>query len=135
MQKGPCVFWCLMILAGNALGQATNASLNEDYYHAIDRYEIKAGRVVPALFTTLKPYKRNAIIAYIDSLDTADGVFTSPADRFNYDYSDDELRGFVLPIRNLREQAREVHVIFNNNLEDQGVRNARSMLRLLAETF
>lgn len=86
MQKGPCVFWCLMILAGNALGQATNASLNEDYYHAIDRYEIKAGRVVPALFTTLKPYKRNAIIAYIDSLDTADGVFTSPADRFNYDY-------------------------------------------------
>lgn len=57
------------------------------------------------------------------------------SDRFNYDYSDDELRGFVLPIRNLREQAREVHVIFNNNLEDQGVRNARSMLRLLAETF
>lgn len=57
------------------------------------------------------------------------------SDRFNYDYSDDELREFVLPVRRLREQAREVHVIFNNNLEDQGVRNARTMMRMLAETF
>ncbi|HEY5807133.1 MAG TPA: DUF72 domain-containing protein [Povalibacter sp.] len=55
------------------------------------------------------------------------------SDRFNYDYSDAELRGFVTPVRRLREMADEVHVIFNNNLEDQGVRNARTMLRLLNE--
>jgi hypothetical protein len=86
MQKGAPVFWCLMMLAGSALAQATNASLNEDYYHWLDRYEIKAGRVAPELFTTLKPYKRSAIVAYIDSLDTVDHVFVSPSDRFNQEY-------------------------------------------------
>jgi hypothetical protein len=76
----------LAILALNAAAQSTNASLNEDYYHWLDRYEIKAGRVVPELFTTLKPYKRSDIIAYVDSLDAIDQVFTSQADRFNHEY-------------------------------------------------
>lgn len=55
------------------------------------------------------------------------------SDRFNYDYTDAELRGFVAPLRRLRDLAGEVHVIFNNNLEDQGVRNARSMIHLLQD--
>jgi len=54
------------------------------------------------------------------------------SDRFNYDYSEAELRGFVDPVRRLAQQADQVHVIFNNNLEDQGVRNARSMTQLLS---
>lgn len=69
-----------------ALAQSTNAPLNEDYYHWIDRYEIKAGRVVPELFTTIKPYKRSMIIAYVDSLNKKDNVFTSPSDQYNYNY-------------------------------------------------
>ncbi len=85
MQKSLFVFW-LVILAGEAIAQATNASLNEDYYHWLDRYEIKAGRVVPELFTTVKPYKRSAIVAYVDSLEAKDRVFSSPADKFNYEY-------------------------------------------------
>jgi hypothetical protein len=76
----------LGILAFNAGAQSTNASLNEDYYHWLDRYEIKAGRVVPQLFTTLKPYKRSDIVAFVDSLDTIDHIFTSGADRFNQEY-------------------------------------------------
>jgi hypothetical protein len=66
--------------------QSTNAPLNEDYYHSLDRYEIKSGRISPELFTTVKPYKRNAIVAYIDSLEKRHGVFSSRADRFNRDY-------------------------------------------------
>lgn len=85
MQKCLFVFW-LAISIGNAFAQATNAPLNEDYYHRIDRYEIKAGRVVPELFTSVKPYKRDGIVAYIDSLEAKDHIFTSPADKFNYDY-------------------------------------------------
>lgn len=85
MQKGPFVFW-LVIFAGNAFGQATNASLNEDYYHWLDRYEIKAGRVAPELFTTLKPYKRNTLVAYVDSLESRDHAFTSTTDKYNYEY-------------------------------------------------
>lgn len=85
MQKSFFVF-CLLIWAGNAFSQATNASMNEDYYHWLDRYEIKAGRVAPELFTTVKPYKRNTIVAYVDSLQAKDSVFRSPADKYNYEY-------------------------------------------------
>src|SRR5689334_9987141 len=68
-----------------ARSQSTFAPLNEDYYNRIDRYEIKAGRVVPEIFTSVKQYKRSAIVAFLDSIRKAD-VFTSKADQFNYDY-------------------------------------------------
>src|SRR6188768_2102223 len=70
----------------NVFAQSTNAPLNEDYYHWVDRYEIKAGRIAPELFTTIKPYKRSAIVAYVDSLQKKDQVFTSRAYLFNYEY-------------------------------------------------
>lgn len=75
---------CLSSLSG--LAQSTNAALNEDYYHWIDRYEIKAGRIAPELFTSVKPYKRSAIVAYVDSLQKKDQVFSSRSDQFNYEY-------------------------------------------------
>lgn len=81
----------LLILSGflfclPAKGQSVNASLNDDYYHWIDRYEIVSGRISPELFTTLKPYKRSWIVAYVDSLHAKPGVFTSKADEFNYQF-------------------------------------------------
>ena len=63
-------------------GQSNYAPLNEDYYHWIDRYEVKSGMLMPQIFTTIKPYKRSGIIAFIDSLESME-VFTSSADRFN----------------------------------------------------
>src|SRR5882672_10519645 len=66
--------------------QSTNATLNEDYYHWVTRYEIKAGRIAPELFTSVRPFKRKAIVALMDSLEKKDHVFTSVADQFNYEY-------------------------------------------------
>jgi hypothetical protein len=74
------------LVPGLLLAQSTNATLNEDYYHWIDRYEVKAGRVAPELFTSVKPYRRSLIIAFVDSLNAKDGVFTSRQDRFNYEF-------------------------------------------------
>src|SRR3981189_2890655 len=74
------------LIPGFAVAQSTNASLNEDYYHWIDRYEVKAGRVVSEIFTSVKPYQRKAIIAFMDSLHAKDRVFMSRSDRFNYEY-------------------------------------------------
>ncbi|MFM8832049.1 MAG: hypothetical protein ACKOEV_00145, partial [Cytophagales bacterium] len=71
---------------GSVFSQSTNAPLNEDYYHWLTRYEIKAGRLAPEWFTTVRPFKRNAIVSFIDSLHTKDSVFASRADKFNYDY-------------------------------------------------
>jgi hypothetical protein len=68
-----------------AHAQSVNAPLNEDYYHWLDRYEVRSGKISPELFTTVKPYRRNAIVAYIDSLQ-ADSLFLSRQDKYNYEY-------------------------------------------------
>jgi hypothetical protein len=67
------------------LAQSNYAPLNEDYYHWIDRYEVKSGRIIPEVFTTVKPYKRSAIVAFLDSADRYQ-VFQSAADEFNSTY-------------------------------------------------
>ena len=54
---------------------------------------------------------------------------TTSADRFNYDYTDDELRGFAKQIESVG--ASSVHVVFNNNYEDQGQRNARTLMTMV----
>jgi uncharacterized protein YecE (DUF72 family) len=56
---------------------------------------------------------------------------TVASDRFNYDYPDEELAAFVPGIRGLADQAEAVNVVFNNNYEDQGQRNASTLQRLL----
>ncbi|MBC6942731.1 MAG: DUF72 domain-containing protein [Xanthomonadales bacterium] len=53
------------------------------------------------------------------------------SDRFNYDYPSAELAQFVPRLRSLAASAALVHVVFNNNYEDQGVRNARELIDLL----
>ncbi len=69
----------------SATAQSTNLPLNEDYYHWIDRYEVKSGKVFPQIFTTIKPYRRSDIIDFVDST-AAEGLFQSASDQFNLNY-------------------------------------------------
>jgi hypothetical protein len=70
-----------------SLAQSSYAPLNEDYYHWVDRYEIKSGKIRPEIFTGIKPYKRSDIVAFVDSLHQGEAnVFTSKTDEFNYNY-------------------------------------------------
>ncbi len=55
------------------------------------------------------------------------------SDRFNYLYSVAELNEWAPRIRRLAAAASIVHVLFNNNYQDQGVVNARRMAALLAD--
>jgi hypothetical protein len=83
------VFFGIMLLAACADqvdAQSTNATLNEDYYHWIDRYEIKSGKIVPGFFTSVKPYKRDAIIRYLDTLAATGSLFSSRSDQYNLEY-------------------------------------------------
>lgn len=78
----------LILLVFNAIlavGQSSYATFNESYYHWIDRYEVKAGKIYPQIFTSVKPYKRSDIVAFADSVQQ-DGLFQSRADQFNYEY-------------------------------------------------
>jgi uncharacterized protein YecE (DUF72 family) len=52
-------------------------------------------------------------------------------ERFNYHYNDQELDDLAEKVRVLSEAAREVHVIFNNNMENYAVDNATGMMRRL----
>lgn len=56
---------------------------------------------------------------------------SSSGDRFDYLYSDEELAELAGIARWLAERSRVVHVIFNNNVAGQGIRNARTIMRLL----
>ena len=49
----------------------------------------------------------------------------SSSERFDYEYQEQELRAFIAPVRRLAEQVECVHVVFNNNLRDQGIRGAQ----------
>ena len=63
--------------------------------------------------------------------ETWDKKGSAASDRFNYLYAEGELREWVPKVRSLAENAKEAHVLFNNNYEDVGVRNARQMAAML----
>jgi uncharacterized protein YecE (DUF72 family) len=54
---------------------------------------------------------------------------SSSAQRFNYDYNDGELGALAKQIESIT--ASSVHVIFNNNYEDQGQRNAKALTAIV----
>jgi uncharacterized protein YecE (DUF72 family) len=53
------------------------------------------------------------------------------SERFNYDYGAAELAEVAEQVTRLSAQVPSTHVVFNNNLEDQGQRNAASLTTLL----
>jgi uncharacterized protein YecE (DUF72 family) len=55
----------------------------------------------------------------------------SSRDRFNWEYSKDELEEWLPKIRSAMEAAETVHVFFNTNYADQGPRNAVRLMELL----
>jgi uncharacterized protein YecE (DUF72 family) len=55
----------------------------------------------------------------------------SAAERFDYRYSEEELRSFIPPLIDVAGRVGAVHVIFNVNNGDQGVHGARTMRGLL----
>lgn len=55
----------------------------------------------------------------------------SPAERFNYLYSEEELKPWASKIAEISQQANEMHVLFNNCYQDKAVVNARQMCFML----
>jgi uncharacterized protein YecE (DUF72 family) len=55
------------------------------------------------------------------------------AERFKYLYSEDELKQWVGPARELAGEAKQLHVLMNNCYADYGVRNAGQFADLVAD--
>lgn len=80
------IFLLLVLISPFVAGaQSAYIPLNEDYYHRLDRYEVKSGKVLPQLFTGIKQYKRSDAIDFIDSVNQ-EGLITSKVDQFNLEY-------------------------------------------------
>ena len=60
-----------------------------------------------------------------------EGRSATAAERFDYLYTEDELREWVPAIQRLAGEAREVHVLMNNCHRDYSVRNAHQIGELL----
>jgi uncharacterized protein YecE (DUF72 family) len=57
----------------------------------------------------------------------------TPAERFRYLYSRDELAEWVPRVREVAREAKEVHLMFNNCYANYGTTNAREIAALLAD--
>lgn len=101
------LFACMAPLS--VFAQSSYAPLNETYYHGIDRYEIRTGRVLPQLFTTVKPYKRSDIAAYVDTVTVLEG-FVSKADGFNRDFYRKDNWEFARPETNTSRRPFLKHI-------------------------
>lgn len=55
----------------------------------------------------------------------------SASSRFNYDYTEQELGELAVSILQIAKAVERTHVVFNNNFEDQGQRNARTLMGIL----
>lgn len=66
-----------------ALAQSNDAPLNPDYYHQLERYEVRSGQLASTFDTNVKPYSRQGIGSFLDSLTF---IPASSVDRFNLHY-------------------------------------------------
>jgi uncharacterized protein YecE (DUF72 family) len=88
---------------------------------------------VPAVWAATNPA---LAIVRLHGRNTAtwdDKAAQAASDRFDYDYSDEELDELAPRIAEIASLVDSVHVIFNNNYEDQGQRNAKTLERIIRD--
>lgn len=81
----PLAFTLFVLFNIQAFAQGAYSPFDRDYYHLIERYEIQQGKMNPSFHTGFKPYRRDHLAAYLDSLH-ASGKLASRTDAFNLDY-------------------------------------------------
>ena len=64
--------------------------------------------------------------------DTWEKKGIGPAERFNYLYTEEELKPWASKIAEISKQTGQMHVLFNNCYQDKAVVNARQMCFMLA---
>ncbi len=64
------IIFFLTISINFLFAQSTFIPLNSDIYHTIDRLELIEGKIIPTVFTGIKPFSRKAVIEYIENNDS-----------------------------------------------------------------
>ncbi|GAB3933262.1 hypothetical protein GCM10028804_48990 [Larkinella terrae] len=76
--------------SGLTQAQSQKIPLNNDYYHLIDRLEIKQGQWASSFHSSVKPYNRQAVVQLTDSILSDPFVRLSPVDLFTIRYLRDD---------------------------------------------
>ncbi|MEZ0611069.1 hypothetical protein ACAW74_21325 [Fibrella sp. WM1] len=109
--------FCLLPLS-LVYAQSPLIPLNQDYYHLIDRYEIRLGRWADQHHSTVKPYNRQAVMQLVDTLenDPDQEISLSPTDRFNINYLRDDSWEWASP-QPVKAQFPRVAVAFGQSTD------------------
>ena len=117
--------WMEPDAAASSLAMLERAGLA---YVSVDEPQLERTSTPPVVAAT-------APLAYIRlhgrNADTWNITTGAASDRFKYLYSDDELEEWAPLVQEVARRAETVHVLFNNNYEDWGMRNARRMAQIL----
>lgn len=89
------------------------------------------GSSVPAVWEVTSPELAIVRLHGRNTHTWAKKGLTASSERFNYDYSDDELRELAAKIKEISHTVPVVHAVLNNNYQDQGQRNARTLAGFL----
>ena len=112
---------------------------------AVDEPQLKGLLPPVTMLTTEDAYVRfhgrNARNWWAGSVERGSGSSRSrdgtgsarPGDRYDYDYSEAELREWIVKIAGLAQQARRTYLFFNNCHAGQAARNAKLMQELLRQ--
>lgn len=85
-------------LTASAQAQSQKIPLNSDYYHLIDRLEIKQGQWASGFHSSVKPYSRQSVVQLTDTILSNPFVRLSPVDRFTIRYLRDDSWEWVPPV-------------------------------------
>lgn len=94
-------------------------------YAIADEPQLSRGTVQPLVATT------SADLAYLRLHGRNAKGWLGHSGRYDYDYSTEELVGFVEIVEQLAGSAQQVHVMFNNNEKGAGTRNALVLIGML----
>ena len=78
--------FCFFLLSLCVQAQSPFVPLNADYYHLIDRLEIRQNGWAKGFHSSVKPYNRESIIQLVDSIEANPDRDLSDSDYFNFDY-------------------------------------------------
>jgi len=77
------IFFFSFFYAFSGFSQAVNAPLDNDYYHLLERFEVKSGQFSESFHASHKAINRKQIGVFLDSLSTEK---FNERDNFNYSY-------------------------------------------------
>jgi hypothetical protein len=81
------IYVCFILITSSyAQAQSAFVPINDDYYHLIDRLEIKRGKFSEGFHSNVKPFERKAIVALTDSILKEGNVSLTDRDWQTIDY-------------------------------------------------